>query len=72
MSTDTPVSTHTVALHVIAGRDPGSRARVIVRAMTFALLCLATRQARVENARPAHGDAGMVGPALVSGGSAKR
>ena len=27
--------------HTIAGRDPGSKARLIVRAMAFALLCLA-------------------------------
>ena len=51
-STDTPVSTHTVALHMIAGRDRGSRARVIVRAMTFALLCLTLSGAALAFAAP--------------------
>ena len=52
MSTDTPVSTHTVASHMIAGRDRGSRARVIVRAMTLALLCLALSGAALAFAAP--------------------
>ena len=52
MSTGTPVSTHTVALHMVAGRDRGSRAPVIVRALTFALLCLALSGASLAFAAP--------------------
>src|SRR5262245_319855 len=55
MSTDTSVNTdtHTVALHLIPGRDRGSSARVIVRALTLALLCLALSGAALAVAAPA-------------------
>jgi hypothetical protein len=55
----------------VVGIDFGAT-RSTMPLMTLAMLCLATRQPRVEYSAPAHGEAGMVGPGLVSGAPAKR
>lgn len=57
--------------HNVVGIDFGATRSTMPLAM-LALLCLATRQPRVEYPSTRHGDAGMVGPTLVSGGPAKK
>ena len=57
--------------HNVVGIDFGATRSTMPLAI-LALLCLATRQDRVDGSPASHGDAGMVGPGLASGGPTSR